>query len=125
MHAVSLSRVQLFGTPWTVAHQAPLSMGFSRQEYWSGVPLPSPQVSLGESKYPSRGQGIANFPGKNFLHSRNIGDILPGLPMQGFKEKKWSQDGLNCEVLGSGFVSSSFLNFFLLQVPLGKPVAQW
>ena len=29
-------------TPWTVAHQAPLSMGFSRQEYWSGVPLPSP-----------------------------------------------------------------------------------
>ena len=32
----------LFVTPWTVAHQAPLSMGFSRQEYWSGVPLPSP-----------------------------------------------------------------------------------
>ena len=37
----SLSRVQLFATPWTVAHQAPPSMGFSRQEYWSGVPLPS------------------------------------------------------------------------------------
>ena len=36
-----LSRVQLFGTPWTVACQAPLSMDFSRQEYWSGVPLPS------------------------------------------------------------------------------------
>ena len=32
-----------FVTPWTVAHQAPLSMGFSRQEYWSGVPLPSPE----------------------------------------------------------------------------------
>ena len=38
----SLSRFQLFGTPWTAAYQAPLSMGFSRQEYWSGVPLPSP-----------------------------------------------------------------------------------
>ena len=38
----SLSRVRLFGTPWTVAHQAPLSMGFSRQEYWSGLPFPSP-----------------------------------------------------------------------------------
>ena len=38
----SLSRVQLFATPWTVAYQAPPSMGFSRQEYWSGVPLPSP-----------------------------------------------------------------------------------
>ena len=38
----SLSRVRLFATPWTAAYQAPPSMGFSRQEYWSGVPLPSP-----------------------------------------------------------------------------------
>ena len=38
----SLSRIRLFATPWTVAHQAPLSMGFSRQEYWSGLPFPSP-----------------------------------------------------------------------------------
>ena len=38
----ALSRVQLFATPWTVAHQAPLSMGFSRQEYWSGLPFPTP-----------------------------------------------------------------------------------
>ena len=38
----SLSHVQLFATPWTVAHQAPPSMGFSRQEYWSGLPFPSP-----------------------------------------------------------------------------------
>ena len=36
-----LSRVRLLATPWTAAHQAPPSMGFSRQEYWSGVPLPS------------------------------------------------------------------------------------
>ena len=38
----SLSRVRLFETPWTVAYQAPPSMGFSRQEYWSGLPFPSP-----------------------------------------------------------------------------------
>ena len=38
----SLSHARLFATPWTAAYQAPLSMGFSRQEYWSGVPLPSP-----------------------------------------------------------------------------------
>ena len=38
----SLSCVQLFVTPWTVAYEAPPSMGFSRQEYWSGVPFPSP-----------------------------------------------------------------------------------
>ena len=37
-----LSRVRLCATPWTAAYQAPQSMGFSRQEYWSGVPLPSP-----------------------------------------------------------------------------------
>ena len=39
---VMLSHVQLFVTPWTVAHQAPLTVGFSRQEYWSGLPFPSP-----------------------------------------------------------------------------------
>ena len=37
-----LSRVQLFATPWTIAYQAPPSMGFSRQECWSGLPFPSP-----------------------------------------------------------------------------------
>ena len=42
----SLSRVQLFATPRIAAHQAPLPMGFSRQEYWSGVPLPSPSKSV-------------------------------------------------------------------------------
>ena len=38
----SLSHVQLFAIPWTVAYNAPLSMGFSRKEYWSGLPYPSP-----------------------------------------------------------------------------------
>ena len=38
----SLSRIQLLATPWTVAHQASLSMEFSRQAYWSGEPFPSP-----------------------------------------------------------------------------------
>ena len=46
----SLSRVQLLATPWTVAHQAPPSMGFSRQECWSGLPLPSLPTSVGSSK---------------------------------------------------------------------------
>ena len=39
-----LSRVRLLATPWTAAYQAPPSMGFSKQEYWSGVPLPSPSL---------------------------------------------------------------------------------
>ena len=39
---VSLSRIRLFATLWTVAHQAPLSIGFSKQEYWSRLPFPTP-----------------------------------------------------------------------------------
>ena len=42
MCAWSCSRVRLFATPWTVAYQAPPPVGFSRQEYWSGLPFPSP-----------------------------------------------------------------------------------
>ena len=41
LHACACCRVQLFATPWTVAHQAPLFMGFPRQEYWSGLPFPT------------------------------------------------------------------------------------
>ena len=48
----SLSHVWLLVTPWTAAYQAPLSMGFSRQEYWSGVPLPSPSLCRGRCKCP-------------------------------------------------------------------------
>ena len=43
----SVNHVRLLATPWTAAHQAPPSMGFSRQEYWSGLPLPSPMSGLG------------------------------------------------------------------------------
>ena len=47
-----LSHVRLFATLWTVAHQAPLSMGFSRQEYWSGLLFPSPVIAEGSIKAP-------------------------------------------------------------------------
>ena len=46
VRAQSLSRVQLFATPWTVAYQATLSMGFPRQESWSGLPFPSPDPGI-------------------------------------------------------------------------------
>ena len=48
----SLSRVWLLATPWTAAHQAPPSVGFSGQEYWSGVPLPSPSEYNTNKKKP-------------------------------------------------------------------------
>ena len=54
-----LSRVRLFVTPLTAAYQAPPSMGFSRQEYWNGVPLPSPTCNAGDSfSIPDQGNPI-------------------------------------------------------------------
>ena len=54
------SRVRLFTTLWTIAHQAPLSMGFSRQEYWSELPFPSP-VSDWEAAYQDSGLKVDFF----------------------------------------------------------------
>ena len=66
----SLSRVRLFATPWTVAYQAPPSMGFSRQEYWSGLPFPSP----GDLPDP----GLK--PGSPALHVDALPSEPPGTP---------------------------------------------
>ena len=68
MKMKSLSRVRLLATPWTAAYQAPPSMGFSRQEYWSGVPLPSHlcyylQIANKETElHAGQGQVAACFP---------------------------------------------------------------
>ena len=52
----SLSRVRLLATPWTTAYQAPPSMGLSRQEYWSGSPVPSPKICLSSVQFSSVSQ---------------------------------------------------------------------
>jgi len=59
-----LSHVRLLATPWTAADQAPPPMGFSRQEYWSGVPLPSPSINLRfpRSAGPSKTDSEAGIP---------------------------------------------------------------
>ena len=64
------SRVRLLATPWTAAYQAPPSVGFSRQEYWSGVPLPSPTLTIQTSNcmllyLPKRVENL--FPHKHAL----------------------------------------------------------
>ena len=64
------SHVRLFVTPWTAAHQAPLPMGFSRQEYWSGLPLPSPGLPL-PSPFGSHGQPISPVLDLSFLNLNN------------------------------------------------------
>ena len=58
----SLSRVRLFATPWIVAYQAPPSMGFSRLEYWSGLPFPSP----GLSSWPRGRTRVSRIGGRRF-----------------------------------------------------------
>ena len=76
----SLSGVWFFATPWTVAHQALPSMGFSRQEYWSGLPLPSPGdlpdpnpglPHWGQMLYPLSHQGIPMFIAALFTIARH------------------------------------------------------
>ena len=84
----SFSQVQLFATTWTAAHQAPLSMGFSRQEYWSGLPFPPPgdlphpgneptSPALQAYSLPLRPRGSPSW---------NIGMILTAPTSQGYCE---------------------------------------
>ena len=70
----SHSRVRLLATPWTAAHQAPPSMGFSRQEYYSGVPLPSPLCPLKSNKFPIS-KGIQTKQKFHQEYSRNRSNI--------------------------------------------------
>ena len=74
----SLNCVWLFATLWTVAHQAPLSMGFSRQEYWSGLPFPSP----GDLPNP----GIE--PGSPALQADALSSEPPGKPKRHIKNQR-------------------------------------
>ena len=69
----SLSRVWLLATPWTAAYQAPPSMGFSRQEYWSGLPLPSP-VSPESSVFTSLNLNFLTCPEKYSAFSQFLGE---------------------------------------------------
>ena len=73
MHAQSLSNVQLLVTLWTVAHQAPLSMEFSRQEYWRGLPCPPPGDLLDPGVTPASLKSPA-LAGRFFITSTTIGE---------------------------------------------------
>ena len=89
MHAVT-SVVSNFLQPWTVARQAPLSVGFSRQEYWSGLPFPPPE----DLPYP----GIDSLPSVLCLLLWQVGS-LPAL-----SGKPWDQTGAPC--VGSAVLAS-------------------
>ena len=87
MKVKSLSRVQLLATPWTAAYQAPPYMGFSRQEYWSGVPLPSLGAMLSKSLIQFSVDGWGCVPSllfdwrpKSGGGDENNGDLLQKVP---------------------------------------------
>ena len=95
-----LSRVPLFATPWTVAHQAPPSMGFSRQEYWSGLPFPFPE-DLPDPGIKPRSPALqadaltSEPPGKPFVISKGdkngtwkVVSFQYVFPMRGWIEKR-------------------------------------
>ena len=127
----SLSHVQLFATPWTVAYKAPPSLGFSRQEYWSGLPFPSP----GDLPYPgvepvspalqgdalpseppgkslrvkqSGGQGSWSQISSGMHHSWELScpckDCLAECLRRGFCEKRWKRPQRNWHFLWKGVV---------------------
>ena len=92
-----LSRIWLFATPWTVAYQAPPSMGFSRQEYWSGLPFPSPGRKI---FWPKIRTQVSHIIGRRFIiwatrdvhlqgyHNLGKEDRGPELVTGGGKKKK-------------------------------------
>ena len=89
MCAQLLTHAQLFATQWTVAHQAPLSMGFFRQEYWSGLPCPPPE-DLSNSGIKPRSPAFQadSLPSESLGKSKNTGvgsqSLLQGIfPTQG------------------------------------------
>ena len=106
----SLSRVRLFATPWTVAYQVPPFMGFSRQEYWSGLPFPSPgdlpnpgielrSPTLQVNSLPSEPPGKYNFRKKKSVKSLSRVQLFvtlwtsvfqPPLSMEFPRQEYWS-----------------------------------
>ena len=96
----SLTRVQLFAIPWTVAYQASPSMGFPRQEYWSALPFPSP----GDLPDP----GIE--PGSPALQADALTSELPGKPKWLFEGNK---TGFDWQGRGFNFSCYAFFHLFI------------
>ena len=102
-----LSRVLLFATPWAVAYQAPRSMGFSRQEYWSGLPFPSPE------DLPSTGVE----PGPPALQTDTLLSEPPGINAS----FSWSSTTLSTMFVFNYFLTLHLV-FFILPITVCKCV---
>ena len=91
-----LSRVRLFATPWTVAYQASPSMVFSRQEYWSGLPLPSPgdlpDPGIEPGSPALEADALTSEPPGKIKREAKVCQLCPTLcnPMKFFRPEYWS-----------------------------------
>ena len=99
MHAKSFSRVRFFVTLWTVACQAPLSRGFSRQEYWSGLPFPSPGELPNPGSEPASSMSPALACG--FFTTKELSG-KPGVPPGDHKQSSPLPDSLRVCPQGPG-----------------------
>ena len=107
-----LSRVWILATPWTAAHQAPLSMGFSRQEYWSGVPLPSP-MCMHSHRY-----NIVLIPSTSLLqrpNSQTVRELLRWYQIAPEMERLYGANGNR--MAGLSFLVRAGLGSFLTERP--------
>ena len=129
MKVKSLSRVRLFVTPWTVAYQAPLSIGFSRQECWSRLPFPStgdfpnPGIkprspSLEADSLPSEPPGKTTPPGKHVINAYIY-------VQAGFRKGRGTRDQIanNCWIIEK---TREFLkNIYFCFIEYAKPLTVW
>ena len=99
----SLNLVQLFATPWTVAYQAPSSMGFSRQGYWSRLPFPSP----GESSWPRDRTKVSCFAGRRFTVWATREGLVKEKKALNFKD--W-EARIGCLEYGAGTLDSGMVS---------------
>ena len=95
-----LSRVWLLATPWTAAHQAPPSMGFSRKEYWSGLPLPSPQFSSVQFSHSVVSDSLRPH---ELQHTRPpCPSPTPGVRSDSFPLSRWCHPAISSSVVYRG-----------------------
>ena len=114
----SLSRVRLFATPWTVAHQAPPSMAFSRQEYWSGLPF------LLQGIFPTQGlnPGLPHS-GQTLYHLRHQGDPKVKSLSEVAQSCPTLCDPMDCSLPGSshGILQARVLEWVAISFSRGSP----
>ena len=133
MKVKSLSSALLLATPWTGAHRAPLPMGFSRQEYWSGSPVPSPMFSISNLKRASISEGLNNRV-DTLTHSMDVSQPLlphpPALPSAcQCAHEQYSYNGRGAAKHGPvrGLPTSRLVYFLLLSFECltGQQQKQW